>query len=83
MPLPLFIVRSYTISRREVKYEDQFEERLFKPLLTEGMVTFPSVTQAEPGTLEAVKTAIPGHGEQTILPDDCQFADNDLCYAEA
>jgi len=38
---------------------------------------------AEPGSLQAVKSSIKGHGEQTILPDDCGYCDNDLCYVEA
>jgi len=37
---------------------------------------------AEPGMFEAVKVAIKGHGEQMVLPDDCEFGDNDLCYVE-
>jgi hypothetical protein len=41
------------------------------------------VPHAEPGALQAVKSSIKGHGEQTILPDDCEFGDNDLCYVEA
>ncbi len=40
------------------------------------------IPHAEPGALQAVKSAIKGHGEQTILPDDCEFGDNDLCYVE-
>jgi hypothetical protein len=41
------------------------------------------IPHAEPGAFQAVKSAIKGHGEQTILPDDCEFGDNDLCYVEA
>jgi hypothetical protein len=37
----------------------------------------------EVGELQAVKSVIKGHGEQTILPDECQYGDNDLCYVEA
>lgn len=66
-----------------MKYEDQFEEQLFRPFLPEGTIFFSDVVQSEPGALEAVKTAILGHGEQTVLPDDCQFADNELCHSEA
>lgn len=41
------------------------------------------ILHAEPGALQAVKGAARGHGEQTVLPDDCEFGDNDLCYVEA
>jgi hypothetical protein len=41
------------------------------------------ILHAEPGALQAVKSAIKGHGEQTILPDDCEFGDNDLCYVDS
>jgi hypothetical protein len=41
------------------------------------------ILHAEPGALQAVKSAVKGHGEQTILPDDCEFGDNDLCYVDA
>jgi hypothetical protein len=41
------------------------------------------IAHAEPGAFEAVKSAVLGHGEQTILPDDYEFPDNDLCFVEA
>lgn len=41
------------------------------------------IPHAAPGALQAVKALSTGHGEQTVLPDDCQFGDNDLCYVEA
>jgi hypothetical protein len=41
------------------------------------------ILHAEPGALQAVKSAVKGHGEQTILPDDCEFGDNDLCYVDS
>ncbi len=44
---------------------------------------FAEVPHAEPGAFQAVKSNIKGHGEQTVLPDDCQFGDNDLCYVDA
>ncbi len=40
------------------------------------------VLHADAGDFEAIKDVIKGHGEQTILPDDCEFGDNDLCYVE-
>jgi hypothetical protein len=48
---------------------------------TETIAT--EILHAEPGAFQAVKNAIEGHGEQTILPDDCEFGDNDLCYVDA
>jgi hypothetical protein len=42
-----------------------------------------TVPHAEPGELQAIKGAVKGHGEQTVLPDDCEFGDNDLCYVDA
>jgi hypothetical protein len=49
--------------------------------LTEKAVA--EISHAEPGALQAVKSAVKGHGEQTILPDDCEFGDNDLCYVDS
>ena len=43
---------------------------------------FPEIPHPEPGALQAVKKAVKGHGEQTVLPDDCQFGDNDMCDVE-
>ena len=45
-------------------------------------VAFPEVPHPEPGALEAIKKAVKGHGEQTILPDDSQFGDNDMSDEE-
>lgn len=42
-----------------------------------------TVPHAEPGALQAIKSSVKGHGEQTVLPDDCEFGDNDLCYVDA
>lgn len=36
----------------------------------------------EPGALQAAKDRVEGHGEQRLIPDDCQFGDNDLCNTE-
>ncbi len=41
------------------------------------------VPHAAPGEMQAIKALAKGHGEQTILPDDCQFGDNDLCFVDA
>ncbi len=42
-----------------------------------------AVAHAEAGEIQSIKNAIGGHGEQIVLPDECQFGDNDLCYVEA
>jgi hypothetical protein len=41
------------------------------------------ILHAEPGAFQAIKSDVKGHGEQTILPDDCEFGDNDLCYVDS
>ncbi len=40
------------------------------------------ILHADAGDFEAIKDVIKGHGEQAILPDDCEFGDNDLCFVE-
>ncbi len=37
----------------------------------------------EAGDIQSLKSFVRGHGEQTVLPDDCQYGDNDLCVVEA
>ncbi len=41
------------------------------------------ILHAEQGAFQAIKSTIKGHGEQTVLPDDCQFGDNDMCSVES
>ena len=41
------------------------------------------ILHAEAGEIPSIKERIKGHGEQTVLPDDCQFGDNDQCYVES
>jgi len=55
------------------------EEQEQRALMEAGTM----VPHAEPGAFQAVKSSVKGHGEQTILPDDCQIGDNELCYVEA
>lgn len=43
----------------------------------------PGIQHAEQGAFQAIKSMVLGHGEQMVLPDDCQFGDNDLCYVES
>jgi len=40
------------------------------------------IPHAEPGAFQTIKSAIKGNGEQTVLPDGCEFGDNDLCAVE-
>jgi len=58
--------------------KDELEERLGAEQLFAN-----EITHAEPGAFQAIKSAIKGQGEQTVLPDDCEFGDNDLCYVES
>lgn len=44
---------------------------------------YAALPRPEVGEIQTVKSVIKGHGEQTILPDECQYGDNDLCYVEA
>ena len=72
-------------SSRETLTE-AYEVRAFRDEAEEPLVTdlsTPEIPHAEPGAFETVKRMIQKHGEQTVLPDDCQFGDNDLCYVEA
>ncbi|HUI46758.1 MAG TPA: hypothetical protein VL122_12335 [Nitrospirota bacterium] len=58
-------------------FRDESEEiREAEPVTSE-------IVHAEQGAIQAIKNMIKGHGEQTILPDDCQFGDNDLCSVES
>lgn len=45
----------------------------------ETAVAVLEIPHGDPGEFQAVKVTVKGHGEQTILPDECQFGDNDLC----
>lgn len=48
----------------------------------ETVFAMPQIPHGDPGEFQAVKKTAKGHGEQTILPDDCQFGDNDVCNLE-
>jgi hypothetical protein len=50
--------------------------------IIETLPGIPDAPHAEPGALQAAKGRVMGHGEQRVLPDDCQFGDNDLCNVE-
>lgn len=42
----------------------------------------PDVPHADANVFQAIKAMPKGHGEQTVLPDDCQFGDNEQCNAD-
>lgn len=73
------------LMRRETLTE-AYEVRAFRDEQEESRVAeqgIPEIPHAETGALQAIKTMAKGHGEQTVLPDDCQFGDNDMCSVES
>jgi hypothetical protein len=65
---------------------EAYEVRAFRDESEEPKVTveaLPEVAHAAPGAFERIKGHPHGHGDQRVLPDDCQFCDNDLCYVDA
>ncbi len=80
------VVRKSARAPERETLTEAYEARAFRdeseqPGLIESAA--PEIPHAAPGELQAVKKTAKGHGEQTVLPDDCQFGDNDLCYADA
>jgi hypothetical protein len=74
-----------TPPRRETLTE-AYEVRAFRDEVEElriGEEAPTPIRHAEPGAFQKIKAAIKGHGEQRVLPDDCQFCDNDLCSVES
>lgn len=72
-------------ARRETLTE-AYEVRAFRDEseeIREPEVFTPEILSAEPGAILSIKERIKGHGEQTVLPDDCQFGDNEQCNAES
>jgi hypothetical protein len=65
---------------------EAYEVRAFRDEEEDSRVVetaFSGIPHAEQGAFQSIKSRISGHGEQTIVPDDCQFGDNDLCYVES
>jgi hypothetical protein len=65
---------------------EAYEVRAFRDETEEARMIetgIPEVPHAETGAFQLIKDMINGHGEQTVLPDDCQFGDNDLCFVES
>lgn len=79
-------IRKKAAPSAEDRLTEAYEVRAFRDemdALPPQPASLPEVAHAEPGAFQKVKAAAKGHGEQTVLPDDCQFGDNDLCYVEA
>ncbi len=80
------LTKKAKVRRERESITEAFEVRAFRddeeelPVAEAGI---PGIIHAEEGTLQLIKTMIRGHGEQTVLPDDCQFGDNDLCEVES
>ncbi len=74
------------MAKEEAEYAE-IEEEEMESRMEEGSEinepVFMDISHAEPGRLQTIKIMVKGHGEQALLPDDCQFGDNDLCYVEA
>ena len=74
-----FMGRETLTEAYEVRaFRDEQEES--RAMMETGI---PEIPHAETGAFQAIKSLAKGHGEQTILPDDCQFGDNDLCFVES
>jgi len=58
-------------------FRDESEE----PKVMEAAV--PEVRHSEPRAFERIRKLTRGHGEQTVLPDECQFGDSDQCFVDA
>ena len=57
---------------------DEWEAATTGPEIEETGISY-----AVLGVFCTIKDAIKGQGELTVFPDDCGFADNDLCYVES
>ena len=70
----------------EERLTEAYEVRAFRDeseaVRESASFTF-EIRHAEPGEIQTIKKTASGHGEQTVLPDDCQFGDNDLCSVES
>lgn len=64
---------------------EAYEVRAFRDESEEMVAVaelIPETPHPEPGALQVAKDRVLGHGEQRVVPDDCQFGDNDLCNVE-
>jgi hypothetical protein len=65
---------------------EAYEVRAFRDEWEEARVSepgIPEILHAETREFQAIKAMVKGHGEQVVLPDDCQFGDNDLCSVKS
>jgi len=79
------IKKKRAVPERETLTE-AYEVRAFRDEVEESRIVeaaMPGIPHAEPGAFQKIKAAVKGHGEQRVLPDDCQFSDNDLCSVES
>ena len=58
------------------------ENRAAYGIVERNFIAAAGILHADPGELQATKGRIAGHGEQAVIPDDCQFGDNELCYVD-
>ena len=78
-------IRKKAVRPAPERLTEAYEVRAFRDELDDVLpaaVAVAEVPHAEPGAFQRIKATAQGHGEQTILPDDCQFGDNDLCYVD-
>ncbi|HYA87079.1 MAG TPA: hypothetical protein VEI57_08465 [Nitrospirota bacterium] len=80
------LAKKSKVRRKRETLTEAYEVRAFRDEEQESPpveVELPEILHAEQGTFQLIKSKISGHGEQTVLPDDCQFGDNDLCDVES
>ncbi len=80
------VVRKSRGTPKRETLTEAYEVRAFRDESEEPVIVqaaMPEIPHAAPGAMQAVKALPKGHGEQTVLPDDCQFGDNDLCFVDA
>ncbi len=79
------VKKAKSLRKRETLTE-AYEVRAFRDEDEESRLVeaeLPEIPHAEQGAFQRIKSMISGHGEQAVLPDDCQFGDNDLCTVES
>ena len=65
---------------------EAYEVRAFRDESEEqkaAVEAVPEIAHAAPGAFERIKKHPHGHGDQRVIPDDCQFGDNDQCSVDA
>jgi hypothetical protein len=80
------LARKLKVRKERETLTEAYEVRAFRDDEQESPLVeseLSEIQHAEEGTFQLIKNRISGHGEQTVLPDDCQFGDNDLCAVES